>query len=102
MVYNARGTLRPAPSLGLPIESAMSEFLDLVSDMPPPFNMAVLIVAIGCGMSLLSGIVKQVRIFADNEADRRLKREMIDNGLSVEEAERIAAMKIKHGSTATG
>lgn len=79
----------------------MSDFFDLVSVMPPPFNMVVLIVAIGCAASVVKGVVKQVRIFADNEADRRLKREMIDNGLSVEEAQRIAAMKIKHGSVTT-
>ncbi len=77
----------------------MNAFFDIVRQMPPPFNMIVLIVAIGCGVSLLTGIVKQVRIFADNEADRRLKREMIDSGLGVDEAERIASMKVTHDYT---
>ncbi len=75
-------------------ESVFSRLLDI----PPPFNMVVLIVAFGCGASVIKGVVKQVRIFADNEADRRLKREMIESGLAVDEAERIAAMPIKHAS----
>jgi hypothetical protein len=74
----------------------MNQFFDIVQQMPPPFNMVVLIIAIGCAASVLKGVVKQVRVFADNEADRRLKRAMIDTGLSVEEAERIAAMKVTH------
>lgn len=74
----------------------MNEFFDLVENMPAPFNMVVLIVAIGCAASVFKGVVKQVRIFADNEADRRLKRAMIDTGLSAEEAERVAGMKVTH------
>jgi hypothetical protein len=77
----------------------MSQFLDIIQQMPPPFNMVVLIVAIGSAASLIKGVVKQVRLFADNEADRRLKRAMIDTGLSVEEAERIASMRVTHDYT---
>jgi len=77
----------------------MDAFFDIVRQMPPPFNMIVLLVAIGCGASLVKGIVKQVRIFVDNEADRRLKREMIDSGLGADEAERIASMKVTHDYT---
>jgi hypothetical protein len=73
--------------------------LDIIQQMPPPFNMVVLIVAIGCAATVIKGVVKQVRIFADNEADRRLKRAMIDTGLSVEEAERIASMRVTHDYT---
>lgn len=77
----------------------MTQFFDIVQQMPPPFNMVVLIVAIGCAASVIKGVAKQVRVFADNEADRRLKRAMIDTGLSVEEAERIASMKVTHSYT---
>jgi hypothetical protein len=77
----------------------MSAFFDLVRQIPPPFNMIVLIVAIGCSVSLLSGIVKQIRIFADNEADRRLKRDMIDSGFGADEAQRIASMKVTRDYT---
>jgi hypothetical protein len=77
----------------------MSQFLDIIQQMPPPFNMVVLIVAIGCVASVIKGVVKQARVFADNEADRRLKRAMIDTGLSVEEAERISSMRVTHSYT---
>ncbi|MEO0529674.1 MAG: hypothetical protein AAF266_03755 [Planctomycetota bacterium] len=71
------------------------EFIsELFSQLPPPFNMIVAVMAIIFGVGLISEVVKQVRIFADHEADRRLKREMIESGLSVEEAERIASLKV--------
>ena len=75
--------------------------LSRLLDLPPPFNMVVLIVGLGCAASAIKGVAKQVRVYADNEADRRLKREMIEYGLSAEEAERVAKAKVKHASTAT-
>ena len=67
---------------------------ELFSELPPPFNMVVVIMAIIFGVGLITELVKQARIFADHEADRRLKRDMIESGLSADEAQRIASMKI--------
>lgn len=76
-------------------ESVLSRLLFL----PPPFNMVVIIIALGCAASAIKGVAKQVRIYADNEADRRLKREMIEYGLSADEAQRVASMKVTHSYT---
>ena len=61
--------------------------------LPPPFNMIVLIIAIICSVELVKSLLKQVRRYADNEADRNLKRELFEGGASVEEAERWAAIR---------
>lgn len=71
----------------------MNAFFDIVRQMPAPFNMVVLIVAMGCVAGVIKSVAKQVRIFADNEADRRLRRDMVDSGLSADEAERIVTAK---------
>ena len=71
----------------------MEAFSTLLA-LPPPFNMIVLIVALTSAASVIKGITKQVRVFADNEADRRLKRDMIESGLSVDEAAYLAETKV--------
>ncbi len=72
----------------------MNTISEIFSQLPPPFNMIVLVVAFGCGTQVLGALFKQVRLFADHEADRRFKRDLVDSGLSVEETERIAAAKV--------
>lgn len=74
------------------MDAALSTFLNV----PPPFNMIVLVVAITCSLGAIKAVTKQARIFADHEADRRLKREMIDVGLSPDEAERIVRAPMHH------
>lgn len=74
------------------MDAALSTFLNV----PPPFNMIVLVVAITCSLSAIKAVAKQARLFADHEADRRLKREMIDVGLSPDEAERIVSAPVNH------
>lgn len=73
----------------------MDAFSSLLT-LPPPFNMIVLIVALTSAVSIIKVVAKQVRIFADNEADRRLKREMIESGLSVSEASTLAETRVYH------
>lgn len=73
---------------------SMDFIRELFSQLPAPFNMVVVIIAIIFGVGLVTELVKQARIFADHEADRRLKRDMIESGLTTDEAERIASMKI--------
>lgn len=74
------------------MDAALSTFLNV----PPPFNMIVLVVAITCTLGAIKSIAKQARIYADHEADRRLKRDLIDVGLSGEEAERIVRAPVAH------
>ncbi|QDT70838.1 hypothetical protein MalM25_37940 [Planctomycetes bacterium MalM25] len=74
------------------MDAAFANLLNL----PVPFNMVVLIVAISCGLGAIKSVAKQARIYADHEADRRLKRDMIDIGLSAEEAERIIRAPVSH------
>lgn len=72
----------------------MSAFFDLIRQMPIPFNMVVLIVLIVGVSEVVKAVIKQARIYADNEADRRLKREMIEAGCSADEAQRIADLQV--------
>lgn len=85
---------------GLPLLAQMqvspSIFHSTLFQLPPPFNMIVLVVALGCLAGMVKAVAKQIRIYADHEADRRLKRDMIDSGLSVEEADRIARLEVTH------
>lgn len=67
--------------------------MDTFLTLPPPFNMIVIIVAIVFSVELLKSLFKQIRRFADNEADRRLRRELVESGMSVEEAEQWAAIR---------
>lgn len=91
----AKHSHQPSPIYRFSTPHDAMEFLrELFTLIPAPFNMVVAIVAIVFGVGLITELVKQARIFADNEADRRLKRDMIESGLSTDEAERIASMKI--------
>lgn len=72
----------------------MEVIREIFSELPPPFNMIVLIVAFGCLTELIRTVAKQIRIFADHEADRRFKRDLVDSGLTVEESERLAETQV--------
>lgn len=71
------------------------EFLsNAYSELPPPFNMVVAIIAIICVVSLVGEVIKQIRLFADHEGDRRLKRDMIEAGYTSEEAQHLAELAV--------
>ncbi len=73
------------------MEESLNNFLYL----PPPFNMVVLIMLIiGVG-STIQTISKHLTRYADNRAAERFKLELIQSGLSFEEASQWAAMKVK-------
>lgn len=74
----------------------MDAALSTILNVPAPFNMIVLIVAISCSLGAIKAVAKEARIYADHEADRRLKREMIDVGLAPDEAERIVSTPVNH------
>ena len=58
--------------------------------LPPPFNMIVIVTAIAFGVSLLGHAISQARKYMDRQADRQFKLDLIERGLSIEEAERWA------------
>ena len=67
----------------------MSDFFNSIVSIPPPFNMIVLIVLIGCGAGVIGGFTKQVRKYACHRQELDFKRELIDRGMSAEEIERV-------------
>ena len=73
----------------------MEELFKSLFFLPPPFNMVVLIMLIiGLG-STIQAISKHLTSYADNRATERFKLELIQSGLSVEEAQQWASMKVK-------
>ena len=67
----------------------MSTFVDLMQNVPPPFNMVVYIMVIICGGSVLTSAFKQVRKFACHRQEMDFKRELLDRGMSPDEVERV-------------
>jgi hypothetical protein len=77
----------------------MNELVRMIVSMPTPFNMVVVVVLIGCVAGVLSGIVKQIRMYASHRQELEFKRELVERGLSVDEIERIVSAK---GRTTAG
>ncbi|MEQ8849428.1 hypothetical protein [Botrimarina sp.] len=69
-------------------------FFDFLRDLGPPFGMVVAIVAIACAAGVVNTISKQVRVFADHEADRRLKRDLLEAGYQTDDVEQIANLEV--------
>lgn len=70
------------------IQTLLAEF-SFLENVPPPFNMVVLITLIICASTLIGAVAAEIRKFATHRQDVALKRELVDRGLSVEEVERI-------------
>jgi hypothetical protein len=79
--------------------TVMTSFIQLITGLPSPFNMVVLVVLIGSLLGLLKLIVIQARIYASHREDVQLKRELVERGLSAEEIERIVLAKSPNGKT---
>lgn len=78
-------------------EAAEASIMDsAIFQLPPPFNMIVLVVALFAVGAVIKSVAKQIRLFIDHEADRRLKRDMIEAGLTGEEARELAETQIYH------
>lgn len=76
------------------VPPATTSIWERLFELPPPFNMVVLIVAIIFLGSAISAIAGQVRVFADHEADRRLKRDMIEAGYTPEDAQQLVDLEV--------
>lgn len=72
----------------------MDALINAFSQVPPPFNMVIAIIAIICVTNAFGEVIKQVRLYADHEADRRLKRDMLEAGYNAEEAREFSELAI--------
>lgn len=66
---------------------------ELFQSLQSPFTMIVLIVLIGCMVSVICGVTAAIGKYASHRADLQFKRELVERGLSVEEIERVIAAK---------
>lgn len=67
----------------------MSSFVQLMQNVPPPFNMVVYIMLIICGGSVITAIFKQIRKYACHRQELDFKRELLDRGMEIDEIERV-------------
>ena len=78
----------------------MSSIVELMSRIPPPFNMVVVIVLICSVCGVITSIAKQVRKFACHRQELNFKREMLDRGMPAEEIELVLRANRPDSSTA--
>jgi hypothetical protein len=71
----------------------MSDALRSIVDIPPPFNMIVLVVLIVTAGSAFSAVASQVRKYFTHRQELEFKRELLDRGMSAEEIERVVQAK---------
>ncbi len=74
----------------------MSSFVNLMQNVPPPFNMVVYIMLIICASSVITSIFKQVRKYACHRQELDFKRELLDRGLPIHEIEQIVRARGDH------
>jgi hypothetical protein len=67
----------------------LGTLLRILTVIPPPFNMVVLIVLIASIAGVLTAVSKNVREYFVHREELDLKREMIESGMSAEEIERV-------------
>ena len=71
----------------------MNEFFDAMGYLPPPFNMIVWIVLIVFGTTMLSAIATEIRKYASHRHELQFKRELVEQGLAIDEIERVINAK---------
>ncbi|MCA9230610.1 MAG: hypothetical protein KDA57_08160 [Planctomycetales bacterium] len=71
-----------------------------IIEMPPPFNMIVIIMMIIFGTGLVTSVVKQIRKYACYRQEVEFKRDLLDRGMTVEEVERVVSAQPKDSSRA--
>ncbi len=67
----------------------MSVLLRILTVIPSPFNMVVLIVLIACVAGVITAVAKEVRKYLAYREEIELKREMIESGMGADEIERV-------------
>jgi hypothetical protein len=67
----------------------MTNLIDLIREVPTPFNMIVLIALIASVSGIIVAIAKGIQHYLCLRQELDFKREMIDRGMSAEEIERL-------------
>lgn len=60
-------------------------------EVPFPFNMIIILGALGIGMATIALVATEVRKYFTHRNELEAKREMVAQGLSAEEIERVLA-----------
>ncbi len=69
----------------------MDTFTSNLLNLPPPFNMIVLVMLIIFGSMVIGHVVGEIRKYVSHRHELEFKRDLVQRGLSVEEIERIVA-----------
>ena len=67
----------------------MTSFLQMLFDLPTPFNMVVVIVLISTGAGVIISIAKQTRKYACYRHELAFKRDLVERGLPPDEISQI-------------
>ena len=73
----------------------MDDLTTALLTLPPPFNVIVIVMLMIVGGSVLKSLIRAVRDYADHRAQERFKLELIQNGLSVDEAQRWTRLSVR-------
>lgn len=71
----------------------MNDLMLRVFALPAPFNMIVIVAALGMVTGLLTTLVKQIRKYACLRRELEFKRELVDRGMTADEIEQIVKAK---------
>ena len=77
----------------------MSQLLDLIKDLGPPFNLVAFICLIFAVASVIGTVVKQIRKYLCHRQEIEFKREMLDRGMSGEEIESVVRARAEQTKT---
>lgn len=67
----------------------MNEIINQVFDLPPPFNMVVVIVAIVMGTGVITSVASEIRKYASHRESMEAIRDLAERGMNAAEIERI-------------
>ena len=67
----------------------MSEIIDQIFSMPPPFNMVTVIVIVVMGTGVITSLASEVRKYVSHRETIEVIRELAERGMNADEIERI-------------
>ena len=67
----------------------MSEVLKTALEVPFPFNMCIILGALGIMLAMVGIVSAELSKYARHRLDADLKRDLVERGMSAEEIERI-------------
>lgn len=67
----------------------MYDVIKTALEVPAPFNMIIVCTALVAAPAAVTGIAVELRKFATHRLDLNAKREMVDQGMTADEIERV-------------